>query len=93
MLNNLIVKTKLNNCFLDLQRAATHYYQNPQGKTHLIFLKHAQKILVGLKTRKARQGALKLSQLEKKLASGPKSSQAINRVADSILTLGILLKT
>ncbi len=73
-----------NDCFLDLQRAATALYQNPQGKTHLIFLDHAQKI-VG-----SGESAI-ISELRRS-ASDKLSTKEASRLADQILTVGLMLK-
>jgi len=73
-----------NDCFLDLQRAATSLYLNPQGKNHLVFLEHAQKIADG-------DLSTAISKLQKE-ASSTIAAEESARVADEILTLGIMLK-
>ncbi len=73
-----------NDCFLDLQRAATSLYLNPRGKTHHTFLRHAQKIADG-------DLSTAISRLQKK-ASSTLAAEETARVADEILTLGIMLK-
>lgn len=75
----------LNNCFLDLQRAATALYLNPQGKTHLVFLEHAQKIV-------DKDLSARISKLRKE-ASDALTSKEAALLADKILTLGLLAKT
>jgi len=84
------LKKNFLNCFMDLQRAAISFYQNPQGKTHLIFLNHAQGILEKIKDEKARHFVAIISQLKDK-TSHPSEKQK-KYLADEILTAGILLK-
>lgn len=74
-----------NNCFLDLQRAASALYLNPLGKTHLVFLKHAQKIA-------GKDLSVVISKLEERASHGIDSKEAA-RLADEILTLGIMQKS
>lgn len=78
----------LQNCFLDLQRAATAYYLNPQGKTYAIFLNHAYKILQ--KKKKLAKFARQIKSLERKSARAAK--EEFLNLADEMLTLGLLLK-
>jgi len=73
-----------NDCFLDLQRAATALYLNPQGRTHLIFLEHAQKIA----DKKASAAIFKL----REAASRSLSVEDAVLLADKILTVGIMQK-
>lgn len=73
-----------NDCFLDLQRAATALYQNPQGKTHLVFLEHAQKIA-------DKEVSTAISKL-REAASRPLSVEDAAMLADKILTVGSMLK-
>lgn len=73
-----------NDCFLDLQRAAAALYLNPSGRTHLVFLKHAQKIADG-------DLSDAISKLQKN-ASSTLAAEETARVADEILTLGIMSK-
>ncbi len=82
-------KILLNNCALDLQRAAQWYYLNPKGKTHQIFLKHARKILSQGCFPQKEKILKELLKIEKELTICPKRN--IN-LADKILTLGCLLK-
>lgn len=74
----------LNDCFLDLQRAAVALHQNPQGKTHLVFLDHAQRI-----ADERSSGAI--AELREDASSTLLTREAI-RLADRILTLGLMLK-
>jgi len=80
------------NCFMDLQRAATSFYLNPRGNTHKVFLSHAKKILNDLKNKKADSVLLKISQLEKEISVFGKDESQIRNLADKILTTGILLR-
>lgn len=81
-------KKVLQNCFLDLQRAAVSFYLHPQGKTYAIFLQHAYKILK--KKKKLSKFAKQIKTLVKKTAQA-KEKEVIN-LADEMLTLGLLLK-
>lgn len=81
-------KKDLQNCFLDLQRAAVNLYLNPEGKTWRIFLNHAEKILIGKK--KLIKFAKQLRKIEK-MAVQANKKEVIN-LADKMLTLGILIK-
>lgn len=72
-----------NNCFLDLQRAATALYLNPQGRTHLVFLDHAQKVA-------DENLALRISKLREHASDAVTLGEA-SRLADRILTLGLML--
>jgi len=92
MLNKQNLEEKLNHCFLDLQRAAMAFYLKPKGKTHLIFLQHARKILSGIKNQKAREFSNKIFQLEKETTHPLKNKREKINLADKILTLGCLLK-
>ncbi len=76
----------LYNCWTDLQRAAMSFYLNPSGKNHLVFLDHGQKILSDLK---ANSFLRKLSDIKEKITT---STFAPVKIADEILTLGILIK-
>jgi hypothetical protein len=84
-------KEQFNHCFLDLQRAAVSLSLNPSGKTHLIFLKHAQKILKALKTPEAKNYLSQISQIEKQIPFSGKEKKT-KYLSDKILTLGILMK-
>jgi len=84
------LKKDRQNCFSDLQRAATAFYLNPKGKTHLVFLKHARKILNKINNRKLNRFSLEISQLEDKISLSSKSQRIY--IADKILTTGILIK-
>lgn len=86
------LKEKFNNCFLDLQRAATSFYLNPKGKTHQVFLQHARKILGEMKSIRARKFSTKILEIEKEAACLPKSKSKTKDLADKMLTLGLLLK-
>ena len=92
MSNKQDLKQDFNNCFLDLQRSAVAFYLNPKGKTHQIFLRHAQKILKGIKNKKAKEFSLKISHIEKEAAYPLKNKKKRINLADKILTLGCLLK-
>jgi len=74
----------LNDCFLDLKRAATALYLNPRGKTHLVFLDHARKIATG-------DLAARITNLRKK-ASRTLTPEEAKKLADKILTLGLLVR-
>ena len=75
-------KTKLLNCYQDLQRAAVALLRYPTGSTHKIFLNHAVSILRELgdsRIKMIQKVRVKLnSKLDKK------------RIADKILTAGLL---
>jgi len=73
-----------NNCFLDLQRAATALYLNPSGKTHLVFLAHAQKIA-------DKEVSTTVAKLQE-VASRSLSVEDAALLADKILTVGIMQK-
>lgn len=88
--NKNIFREQVLNCSLDLQRSAVSFYLNPQGRTHRVFLLHALGILRGLNTAKARKFLPRLEKLEKMNLSV--DDIQIKRIADDILTLGILLK-
>lgn len=85
----MLARALLNNCAMDLQRAAQWYYLNPQGKAHRIFLKHARKILAKEKERQAVKTVEEIRKIEKEIAK-PKKSKIY--LADRILTLGCLLR-
>lgn len=89
---NLKEGFSLNNCFLDLQRAAVSFYFNPKGKTHQIFLKHARKILEEMKSIKARKFSDRIFQIEKATTHSSKNRVEARNLADKMLTLGLLLK-
>lgn len=78
------------NFFLDLQRAATSFYLNPQGKTHQVFLNHAQKTLRNFKSKNGKIFSDKLFQIIKNVNYANEKNRQY--LADQILTLGILLK-
>lgn len=82
-------KNQLNNCFLDLKRAALWYYLNPKGRTHKIFLRHARKILSKQNVPLARKFLGEILKIEKEVS---KSSARNIYLADKILTIGCLLK-
>jgi len=83
-------KTLLNNCALDLQRAACWYYLNPKGKTHFIFIEHALAVLEKLKNNSTAKKALeKIEEIKRELLI---SRQPNIYLADKILTTGCLLK-
>jgi len=92
MLNDKQVKEKFYHCFSDLQRSATSYYFNPQGKNHLVFLKHAKKILRSIGNKKAHLFTSKITKIEKEITSRPKLEREKVNLADKILTLGCLIK-
>ena len=92
MLSDKQVKEKFYHCFSDLQRSASSYYFNPQGKNHLIFLKHAQKILKGINNQKAKTFSKKISSLVKQTSVLQQSKTNKINLADKILTLGCLIK-
>lgn len=80
------------NCFSDLQRSALSYYQNPQGKNHLVFLAHAKKILANIRNEKAKKFLQRISLIEKKIIFPVKDFNQRKNIADEILTLGCLMK-
>ncbi len=80
----MLDKKSLNNCAMDLQRAAVAFWFKPEGKTSRIFLRHAR-LTAGKFSRR-------ILQLEKRVAEPPTSRQATINLADKILTLGCLLK-
>jgi len=83
-------KTLLNNCALDLQRAAYWYYLNPKGKTHFIFIEHALAVLEKMKNiSRVRKMLEKIKEIKKELLT---SYEANIYLADKILTTGCLLK-
>jgi len=83
-------KSLLNNCALDLQRAAYWYYLNPKGKTHFVFIEHALGVLEKLKTHSGAKKTLeKIREIKKELLN---CSGANIYLADKILTVGLLLK-
>jgi hypothetical protein len=83
-------KAILNNCALDLQRAAYWYYLNPKGKTHFIFIKHALGLLEKLKTTpRIKKSLEKIKEIKKELSN---CSESNIYLADKILTIGCLLK-
>lgn len=83
-------KALLNNCALDLQRAACWYYLNPKGKTHFIFIDHALTVLKKLKNNStAKKASEKIEEIKRELLS---CSGADIYLADKILTIGCLLK-
>lgn len=84
MLNN---KKDLQNCFLDLKRAATSFYLNPKGKTWQIFLDHALKIL-GEKE-KFQKFVIEIEKIKEKAPYAGKKE--ITNLADEMLTWGILI--
>ena len=86
-----IFQAKLLNCSADLQRSAMSFYLNPQGQTHRVFLSHALGILRGLNTTKARKFLTRLKRVGKEMNFSADDAQ-VKRVADDILTLGLLLK-
>ena len=92
MSNKQSSKKDFSNCFLDLQRAAIAFYLNPRGKTHQVFLKHAQKILRKIKGVKARKLSTKILQIEREIAFLPKDNIKVRNLADKMLTFGLLSK-
>ncbi len=92
MSDKKLLKEKLNNCFLDLQRSAVSFYLNPDGETHQIFLQHAQKILREIKDKKSQGFSVRISQLVKETSHLPQNKSERIKVADKILTLGCLVK-
>jgi len=92
MSNKQSLKEKFRHCFTDLQRSAMAFYLKPKGKTHLIFLQHARKILLETKNKKAREFSNKIFQLEKETTRPLKNKREKINLADKILTLGCLLK-
>lgn len=81
-------KRDLQNCFLDLQRAAVSFYLNPKGESYWIFLNHAYKIL---KEKKRSAKFTKQIKTLMKRSAQAKKEDVIN-LADEMLTLGLLLK-
>jgi len=92
MLSNKAIQEKFYHCFSDLQRSASSYYFNPQGKNHLVFLKHAQKILKGIDNQKAKTFSKKISSLIKQTSVLPQNKTGKINLADKILTLSCLIK-
>ncbi len=41
-------KSLRNNCYVDFYRAATWYYKNPTGNTHVVFFNHGLKLIQAL---------------------------------------------
>lgn len=78
--------------FLDLQRAAVSFYLNPKGKTHCVFLDHAQKVLGSMESIKAKKFSQRILQIEKEMNRLPMRKNKVRTLADEILTLGIILK-
>lgn len=79
-------KTVRDNCYTDFYRAATWYYRNPQGNIHLVFFNHGMKLIQALELRKlAHMG----QSIQKKLENSRVSDI---RLADEILTIGLLVK-
>jgi len=78
----------LQNCFLDLKRAATSFYLNPKGKSWQIFLDHARQILEEKKD--FGDYITKLKDIKEK-AVNVKKREIVN-LADKMLTHGIILR-
>lgn len=94
MLNDKkILKENLLNCSLDLQRSAVSFYLNPQGRTHRVFLLHALRILRELNIAAVRKFLPKVKELGKETNLPAYDANQVKKIADDILTLGILLKT
>ena len=75
-----------NNCYVDFYRAATWYYRNPQGNTHLVFFNHGMKLIRSL-------GLTKLISMCQIIQKKLKNSKVVDiRLADKILTVGLLVK-
>ncbi len=85
--------TKLNNCYLDLDRAATYFCLDSEGNTHTIFLAHALKILNEVKDKKLNKFKKEISELKKITSKNGFSKEEKMNIADNILTTGILLKS
>lgn len=79
----------LYNLYLDLKRAATFYYLDPKGASHKVFLKHAQKIAKELD----RKVSVKVNHLFEVISGGNGGNKERVKIADEILTTGIILKS
>ncbi len=74
------------NCYVDFYRAATWYYKNPKGNTHLVFFNHGMKLVRLL-------GLTKLISMCQTIQKKLENSKVVDiRLADKILTVGLLVK-
>jgi len=76
---------------MDLNRAAKFYFLDPKGHTYKIFLSHSLNILKNIDNKKAKQSRKKLLKVKGKLKGGVRKEERL-RIADEILTVGLLLK-
>lgn len=88
-MSNKKLETDLQNCFLDLKRAATSFYLNPKGKTWQVFLDHALKILQEKK--KFQKFTTKIAEIKEKANCA--DEKQVKNLADEMLTWGILIKS
>lgn len=88
-MSNKTSKADLQNCSMDLKRVATSFYVNPKGKTWQVFLDHALRVL-GEK-RQYEKYATEVENLKKKAICAGKDE--IKKIADEILTCGILMRS
>ncbi len=86
-------KFKLYSCFLDLKRAAIFFYKNPKGNTHKVFLNNALEILSEIKNKNIEKYKKEILQHKINTSKNNLSDQEKMRIADDILTTGILLKS
>lgn len=84
-------KDKLLNAFMDLNRAAKLYLLDPKGLLHKIFLSHALEILEEVEDKRSQELRRKLLEIKKNLKAGLRKEKRL-RLADDILTIGLLLK-
>lgn len=79
-------------CYSDLFRSANAYYLNPKGTVHLVFLKHARKVLQSMKSNTTVFWLSKLEKIRNSIKDDVCDKENVAKRADEILTLGILLK-
>jgi len=80
-------KTKRLDCYSDFYTAATAYYKNSSGTTHLTFIKHGKRLLEELKEQKLLS---RCDLVEEKLS---KSDGYDKYLAEDILVLGSLVRS
>ncbi len=84
--------TALNNCFSDLDRAATSFYLDPKGENHAIFLSHALKIIQEINDTNLGIFKNKILTFKRLTSKNKLSKKERLNIADEILTTGVLLK-
>lgn len=84
---------KLLACYLDLRRAAISFYKVPEGEAHKEFLKNVLETLNEMPDKELNLYKKKILNLKKKTAHNGFSKDEKMRIADDILTTGILLKS